>query len=50
MDIAQVRRLLRTGRFGREIVYLPSTGSTMDEARARARAGAAEGLAVVADE
>ena len=50
MDIAHVRRLLTTGRFGREIRYFASIGSTMDDARAHPRAGAAEELAVVADE
>lgn len=50
MDLDRVYSLLSTRRFGREIVYLPSTGSTMDVARARATQGAAEGLVVVADE
>jgi BirA family biotin operon repressor/biotin-[acetyl-CoA-carboxylase] ligase len=50
MDIECVRRSLTTRRIGRELIYLPSTGSTMDVARDRADQGAAEGLVVVAEE
>lgn len=50
MDIDLVRAHLGTSRLGRVLVYLPSTGSTMDVARERARAGAADGLVVVAEE
>lgn len=50
MDIDTVQSLLATRRIGRPLLYLPSTGSTMDVARERARAGAPEGLVVVADE
>jgi BirA family biotin operon repressor/biotin-[acetyl-CoA-carboxylase] ligase len=50
MDLDLVRSLLGTRRIGRELCYLPSTGSTMDVARGEALAGAAEGLVVVADE
>lgn len=50
MDIDRVRALLTTVRVGRELLYFPATSSTMDEVRARAERGAAEGLAVVADE
>ncbi len=41
---------LNTRSFGRVLEYLPQTGSTNDVARERARAGAPEGLLVVADE
>jgi len=38
-----------TGRFGREVRFLAETGSTNDIALEAARAGAAEGLVVLAD-
>src|SRR5262249_5814013 len=41
---------LHTRWLGRELVWLPRTGSTNDEALARARAGAPHGLVIVADE
>ncbi|MBI2760270.1 MAG: biotin--[acetyl-CoA-carboxylase] ligase [Chloroflexi bacterium] len=50
MDPTHLQRLLTTARIGSALVYLPSTGSTMDDVRGRAAEGAAEGLVVVADE
>lgn len=41
---------LTTARFGRQIEYRESVGSTNDLAKQLARAGASEGLAVIADE
>ncbi|XP_064601656.1 uncharacterized protein LOC135467751 [Liolophura sinensis] len=40
---------LRTKYVGRKVVYKPSTGSTMDDARDEALKGCPEGLAVIAD-
>jgi BirA family transcriptional regulator, biotin operon repressor / biotin---[acetyl-CoA-carboxylase] ligase len=45
-----VNLALRTSWLGRELVHLASTASTNDVALARARAGAAPGLVVIADE
>jgi BirA family biotin operon repressor/biotin-[acetyl-CoA-carboxylase] ligase len=45
----EVRPLLDTERFGRNFIYLESTGSTNLHARAIARDGAPEGSVVVAD-
>ncbi len=45
----EVLPLLATESFGREYVYVESTGSTNLHARALAREGAAEGAVVVAD-
>ncbi len=42
--------LLTTERLGRPYIYFARIGSTNDEARRRADAGAAEGLLLVADE
>ena len=42
--------LLRSGRFGRPLVYFSAVASTNDEARRLARAGAPEGTTVVADQ
>jgi BirA family biotin operon repressor/biotin-[acetyl-CoA-carboxylase] ligase len=50
MDVEQVQRRLTTRRIGRDLRYYPTTGSTMDVARALAEAGAPEGVTVVADE
>jgi BirA family biotin operon repressor/biotin-[acetyl-CoA-carboxylase] ligase len=44
-----IREGLHTRFVGREVVYLRETGSTNDEARRLARAGAAEGTLVIAD-
>lgn len=49
-DLSATRMLLHTRRLGREIDHLPVTGSTMDIARARARAGEPEGYTVMAEE
>ncbi len=45
-----VQSILETRTLGRPTQYHPSIGSTMDEARRLAEAGAAEGLVVLADE
>jgi len=50
LDIELVRSLLTTKVFGQELHYLVQTGSTMDDARRLAEAGAAHGAVVVADE
>lgn len=50
MDLERVQRQLTTRRIGRDLRYYPTTGSTMDVARALAEAGAREGVTVVADE
>lgn len=50
MNLRAVEDALRTSAFGRRILYLSSTGSTMDVARAEAEAGAREGTLVLAEE
>jgi len=47
---AAIRQGLKTNVIGREIIYLPSVGSTMDAARGEALKGAAEGTVVIAGE
>ena len=44
-----VRQGLKTRLIGKEIIYLPQTTSTMDEARRAIGEGAAEGTVVIAD-
>lgn len=50
LDLAGLQVGLTTARFGRAAEFYPSLGSTNDLASALARAGAAEGLLVLADE
>ena len=50
LDRAQVEAALRTREIGRELIHLPSTTSTMDDARRAAEAGCRHGLVVAADE
>jgi BirA family transcriptional regulator, biotin operon repressor / biotin---[acetyl-CoA-carboxylase] ligase len=50
LNLAEVERSLKTRFVGQRIVYLTSTGSTMDDARREAEAGAPEGTIVVAEE
>jgi BirA family biotin operon repressor/biotin-[acetyl-CoA-carboxylase] ligase len=50
IDIQAVDRMLRTDAIGRRLVYLPQTGSTMDDARVEAETGAAHGTIVMAEE
>ncbi len=50
MDIERVLECLDTRYVGRPLRYLPSTGSTMDDARDLAMAGAPSGASVVAGE
>ncbi len=50
LDLKRVHQHLTTRRIGRDLRYYPTTGSTMDVARALAEAGAPEGVTVVADE
>ena len=50
LDLAGVERALKTRTLGRRVVYLTSTHSTMDVARAEAEAGAPDGTAVLAEE
>ena len=49
LSAERIREGLSTKVVGRELVYLPETGSTQDEARRLARAGAGDGLLVIAD-
>jgi len=46
----RIARLLTTRRLGQSYLYFDRIGSTNDEARRRAEAGAPEGLVLVADE
>lgn len=50
LDLEVVRQRLATSILGRDLIYLPTTHSTNDVAREKARSGAAEGTVVVADE
>ena len=50
LNPSQIEASLKTRVFGRELVYLPRTGSTNDVARELAAQGAPEGTVVVADE
>jgi len=49
-DLARFHHLLRTQRFGHDLIFEASVGSTMDVARDAARHGAPEGTVVLADE
>jgi len=49
-DASSIQAGLNTAFIGRDMVFLESTTSTMDEAKLRARQGAPEGMLVVADE
>ena len=49
LNLGAVEQRLMTRFVGRCVVYLTSTGSTMDDARREAEAGAAEGTAVLAE-
>ncbi len=50
LNLARVENHLKTRSIGRRVVYLTSTHSTMDVARAEAEAGADHGTAVLAEE
>lgn len=50
IDSARVSEQLQTARFGRSLRALALTGSTNDDARADALAGAADGHVVIADQ
>jgi BirA family biotin operon repressor/biotin-[acetyl-CoA-carboxylase] ligase len=50
LNLSEVHDCLTTESLGRRIVYLSSTGSTMDVARREAEEGAEEGTVVVAEE
>jgi len=49
-DVSRLHGLLRTAAFGRNLIFEPSVGSTMDLARDAAHHGAAEGTVALADE
>jgi len=49
-DVTRFQSLLTTERFGRNFLFEPSVGSTMDIARDAAAAGAPEGTVAAADE
>src|SRR5574341_772720 len=50
LNLAAVEERLTTSVVGRRFLYLTSTGSTMDVARAEAAAGASHGTVVFAEE
>ena len=50
LDLPSVQAILTTSVFGRNLVLLPTTGSTNDVAKGLAAQGAPEGTVVVADE
>jgi BirA family biotin operon repressor/biotin-[acetyl-CoA-carboxylase] ligase len=50
LNLAALEALLETRSIGRRIIYLSSTGSTMDVARSEAEAGAVDGTIVIAEE
>jgi BirA family biotin operon repressor/biotin-[acetyl-CoA-carboxylase] ligase len=50
LDLSNLQAVLTTRVFGRELTYLPRTGSTNDVAKELAAQGAPEGTVVVADE
>ncbi len=50
LNLESVREQLKTAFVGRRIVYLATTRSTQDAARAEAESGAPEGTAVLAEE
>jgi BirA family biotin operon repressor/biotin-[acetyl-CoA-carboxylase] ligase len=50
LDLSSVQATLTTHTFGRNLVILPSTGSTNDVAKELAAQGAPEGTVVLADE
>ena len=49
-DVTKFHALLRTQSFGRNLIFQPSAGSTMDMARDAASHGAGEGTLALADE
>ena len=49
-DLLTIQATLNTQVFGRELRYLPSTGSTNDVAKDLAARGTPEGMVVLADE
>jgi BirA family biotin operon repressor/biotin-[acetyl-CoA-carboxylase] ligase len=50
LNLESVESQLRTTSIGRRVVYLTSTGSTMDVARREAEDGAGDGTVVIAEE
>jgi len=50
ISIPAIKKGLQTRSIGREILYYPSLGSTMDTAREKAHQGAAEGTVIIAGE
>src|SRR6266545_2276419 len=50
LNLAAVEERLTTSLVGRRLLYLTSTGSTMDDARREAEAGAPDGTIVLAEE
>ena len=50
LDLSALPSALNTEVIGRRVIYMTSTGSTMDVARHEANAGAAEGTVVIAEE
>ena len=50
LDLAEVEQRLTTRFVGRRLLYLTSTGSTMDVARGEAEASAPDGTVVLAEE
>jgi BirA family biotin operon repressor/biotin-[acetyl-CoA-carboxylase] ligase len=50
LDLPAIERQLTTRLVGRRLIYLTSTGSTMDVARLEAESGGADGTIVIAEE
>ncbi|MBN1978778.1 MAG: biotin--[acetyl-CoA-carboxylase] ligase [Anaerolineae bacterium] len=50
LNLSHLRTLSTTHSFGREVIYLPRTGSTNDVIKESARQGAPEGAVAVTDE
>lgn len=50
LDLATVHDCLKTESFGRRVIYLTETHSTMDVARREAEEGAPEGTIIIAEE
>jgi hypothetical protein len=49
LDLSSLEAALETRFVGRRLIYLTSTTSTMDVARAEAEVGAEEGTVVIAE-
>lgn len=50
LSVDLIRQQLNTKTFGQQVVYVPQTGSTNDDLKKQAQAGAVEGLLYITDE